>query len=428
MVAAYVKDTGIATASGVSSDTASFGSLPSAGSYILVAHSRYTAGGTSAPTFSDNQSNSYSVQSTPVFFVDEVIHSQAFAENIGSPTGTFTITATGGTDLAWVGVEVSGLKATGARRYTESDTLTGPSSTDANLTTASTAAQIGDFIFASACATVSGSNDVGFGAAPTTGYTNIGFNNTFQSNNTISADYKIATSGGAQSVQWSHQDVIGGSSSWGCLLSAFEPAPGGVDVAVPSKAFSLTGQVPGVSTGINITAPVKNFLKTGQLPVIGTGANVNAPVGAFALSGHVPAFRNSINVQAPAKAYSLTGQVPGVGTGVDIASPAKAFTLSPNVPVISAGATTIRPPAKAYALTGHAPTVAIGVNIFAPAKAFVLTAFIPVIGIIQASLRRLAFVLRELRTAFVQPEDRTAVVQREDRTASVPREDRSARV
>lgn len=217
------------------------------------------------------------------------------------------------------------------------------------------------------------------------------------------------------------------------LVGVWEPAPGGVDVAVPSKAFSLTGQVPGVSTGINITAPVKNFLKTGQVPVIGTGANVNAPVGAFTLSGHVPAFQNSINVQAPVKAYSLTGQVPGVGTGVDIASPGKAFTLSPNVPVISAGATTIRPPAKAYALTGHAPTVAIGVNIFAPAKAFVLTALVPVIGVIQAVLRRLAFVARDLRTAFVpKPVDetgvRTAVADPESRLASVPRENRSAKV
>lgn len=104
---------GSSTGFGVS---ASFGSLPAAGSTIIVMVGLWPQSlALTASQFTDNQGNTYAIAESRIVAGGNEVAIIAYAKNIGSPSGTFTVTftpANNGSFFDFCAIEVTGLDGT----------------------------------------------------------------------------------------------------------------------------------------------------------------------------------------------------------------------------------------------------------------------------------------------------------------------------
>ena len=222
MAIAFVKSTGKARVSSAGSVAASFASLPSAANFIGVRTWGWHSGGTfnlPATGCSDNQSNTYS-QAVKINKPNAGV-AIYYAENIGSPSGTFTITVAPDDASANIIIleasEYSGLVTSGALDVTASNS--GNTGEPDSGTTAA-AAQNDELLIA-----VAESNN----SHPQTWTTPTDWtervletdNSTYQGGQGIE---RIISAAGTRNVAF---DVSGATAIWAACIAAFKAAAGG---------------------------------------------------------------------------------------------------------------------------------------------------------------------------------------------------------
>jgi hypothetical protein len=221
------KQTNVNASNGTAS-AVSFTALPSAGDLVLVFISYYESG--ASPTISsitDNQGNTYNpVGVTAAFAGAHTKLAIYYAENIGAPSGTYTITVNFGAlshDTVVYAVSFSGIATSSSLRGTPQTATGNDTPVDANVTSDPNP-QAGDLLIAAACAAVAGSTNVHFAGA--TGFTNMAVYQDYTDYNSLSADYKTAV-GGAETATYSHDSTATPGDGWGAVIAAFKPASGG---------------------------------------------------------------------------------------------------------------------------------------------------------------------------------------------------------
>jgi hypothetical protein len=180
-------------------------------------------------TCSDTLSNSYAEAiAGPTFYNFDAGGDRAtidlyFAENVAGGADTVTVTGATSTYLAWAPAEFSGIATTSSKDQAASNTATN-TSTDANITSGTTS-QPHELVLAVATAGIAGDINVAWGAAATTGYTNIGQFPNWNDILSVSFDYKIISSVGAQSANWSHDPCTGDTyNGWAAIIGTFRAA------------------------------------------------------------------------------------------------------------------------------------------------------------------------------------------------------------
>ena len=92
--------TSYCTQGNTTSSSCSFTALPSAGDFILIQGQRWATTGV-VTGCSDNQGNSYSVAVQSSLAAGVISAFICYATNIGTPSGTFTVTVSSGSDASW---------------------------------------------------------------------------------------------------------------------------------------------------------------------------------------------------------------------------------------------------------------------------------------------------------------------------------------
>lgn len=232
MAVAYVRDTGEVISDAVATMALSFGTLPAAGNLIVVPHNGWHSSNYTVTSVSDNQGNgNYTSIGTGVAYSGAATRAyQHYKENIGSPSGTFTVTVdpvqAADNYTAGVAIEYSGAATSSVLR--DSGTNSGNNtSTDASVTSAGSSAQVGDGVVVNALVVISGDTNVTWGAAATTGYNNRAQEANWTAHMTISADEKIASGSGSQSANWSHDATSGASNGWAAIMGVYAQAAAG---------------------------------------------------------------------------------------------------------------------------------------------------------------------------------------------------------
>jgi len=218
-------NTGKARTGGAASLAVSFASLPAAGDAIIVVVTAARAGAVTLANgnVTDNQGGSYVLDASSgqynyggVYYGNVGVWSR---QNIGAPSGTFTITftASAGTPGITMGaIAVRSAATSGALDKTKTATgsSTAPATGDSDATT-----QADEIVVA------------GFGEINTTGSTQTvtdpsGYTVIFNEGEAASyivsgGAYKILTATGAQSASWS---VTGAAAPWGAILATYKGA------------------------------------------------------------------------------------------------------------------------------------------------------------------------------------------------------------
>ena len=202
----------------------SFGSLPAAGSTVVMAFSMYGTSGFGT-TCTDNQGNgAYTRAEIATESGNGDTAEIWYKANIGSPSGTFTVTCTATVSVyAWgVLLELDGVNNSNPIRDTGTNTGHA-TSTDASVTSAGSSAAVGDLAVVTVVVKISSSN-VNLGANATTGYTNVSLQQNYSAITSQSADYKEIGSAGSQSANWSHDAATPDPYGWACVMAIFEAA------------------------------------------------------------------------------------------------------------------------------------------------------------------------------------------------------------
>jgi hypothetical protein len=225
MAIAFVQKTPQGDLLGGDSGTLSFGSLPAAGSLIVVGVSNWDSGSADqALAVSDNQGNTYYEAITSDESGDAVA-SIWYAYNIGSPTGTFTITinpAGSGDYYSACAAEFSGLTTPDPK-----DTTVKSAGTDTTPVCGPTATPTQADELVIAVVQVSSSDPtVGLDVPATVGYTNIEVEQDSTNIQGLSMDYKIISAAAAQSAAWGTLDASP-SGGWSAVIATFKAAGGG---------------------------------------------------------------------------------------------------------------------------------------------------------------------------------------------------------
>lgn len=240
MTAALVGDSGIQTASSVTSDAVAYSPNPTSGNLLAVAIAGWNTPNFAMSTVTDTQSNAYT-EAIALDFTDFQDHiSVWYSENITGGANTVTLTPTGsGNYMAWVAMEFSGLLTASALDITATNTGF-ETATDANVTSGTTN-QANELVLAVAAAAISGSSDVEWGASAATGYTNVAQYENYSAIQTISVEYKVVSSVGAQSAAWEHVAASSSGDGWGAAIVTFKEAVA-ADVFIPHQQQTSVGR------------------------------------------------------------------------------------------------------------------------------------------------------------------------------------------
>lgn len=196
---------------------ASFGSLPSAGNLVTVSAISYGNGGAiPAADFTDNQGNTYQIAAASL--PNSGSATIAYAANIGSPSGTFTVTwnpTTGASYLVFAITEWSGMATTSLLDGTFVDAASGTAPTVATGTTTNA----NDLIIAV------GYNDDQ--SATSTFTKDAAFTEEFIEQDATQyivgeASYRIVSSTGNYSSTWTTSNF-----PWSAAIAAFKAGSGG---------------------------------------------------------------------------------------------------------------------------------------------------------------------------------------------------------
>ncbi len=235
MAIVYVKDTGkVLSPGGGTTLELSFGTLPAAGAHILISIGGYQPSGYDVTSVTDNQGNSYA-RAVASGLAAGLMRSLIYvAENIGTPSGTFTLTITNtqasGNYIAAIASEVSGLAASGAADQTATGTAA-----DASLATAGptgTTVQADELVFA-AMQMASASTDIGVG--PPASYTEVLVEQNAAMSDGHEVAYRILSATGTQTVIWTYGSS--GQVGWSAALLTLKGAASGSVVPVVQRHY-----------------------------------------------------------------------------------------------------------------------------------------------------------------------------------------------
>jgi hypothetical protein len=221
---AYVRDSGIQAAAGVSTPSVALASV-AAGNLLAVGIGHWNGGGAGVASIADDKSNVYAAPQQQTHFSGNGDASIWYAKNVAAGTTTITLTptVTGANNYwTWGVAEFSGLDTTSPLDVSAKNTAVG-TSTDANVTSGATT-QADELVLAVASVGLSGDSDISWGSAASSGYTNLMKYANWASIETISFDYKIVSATGAQSASWSHDNVSSSPNSWAAVIATFKAA------------------------------------------------------------------------------------------------------------------------------------------------------------------------------------------------------------
>lgn len=204
--------------SNASSCTTSFASLPSAGNSVFVMIACWNnAADCNITSITDNQSNSYTYTcQTDTFGNSQVCI--GYDLSIGSPSGTFTVTANAAASTYFevVATEYTPLAALDVTKGASYAALS-----TADTGVSASTAQASEL---SVCAASIAAGDTNINITTPTGYTRRGV----QQNATVTIGFeasdKILSSTGTQQCAWSHDLTL--FAGWGALLMTFTESSG----------------------------------------------------------------------------------------------------------------------------------------------------------------------------------------------------------
>ena len=207
---------------GASHQAASFPALPSAGNAILVYAVAWQGSSVTWPAngVSDNQGNTYSLAVTSAGVANSSYFATAiyYSTGIGSPSGTFTVTATPTTsaEITVTAVEYSGIAATNALDKTASNygSSNSPSSGTTAITTQANELVAAVLGYGCASGVCSASTPLGYAARMAENDSNYA---------DAQADDKTVSSVGAYSANWTTSGVS--SNNYFAAIATFKAAP-----------------------------------------------------------------------------------------------------------------------------------------------------------------------------------------------------------
>jgi hypothetical protein len=208
----YQKASTQGSCASAASCTTSFASLPAVGNSVFVALACWNGSADcSISSITDNQSNSYSYTCQ----TDTAGNSQVcigYDLQIGSPSGTFTVTANAASSTAFelIAIEYSPLIALDVTKGGQSSTGT------ADTGTSSATSQVNEL---SICVMSQSSSDSNINVTTPTGYTRRGVQQNAVGTIGFEASDKVLAATGTQQCTWSHDTV--GMAGWAALVLTF---------------------------------------------------------------------------------------------------------------------------------------------------------------------------------------------------------------
>lgn len=220
MAVAYVKDTGIKTATGFVTTTGSFATLPVVGNHVFVGSALWTSGVLGMAAITDNQGNSYAEDKDKGATTNTT--ATLYSCKVATSAGTFTLTidptSASGNYAAWAAVEFSGLDAT-----THLDrTGEGTSATGDALATASAANTTNDGVAVGVAAVTNNDTDINIGDVPPSGYINVAVYEDSSGIVGFSLVYRIYSASETSSAQWAHDNVS--QTEWAAVIGTYKAA------------------------------------------------------------------------------------------------------------------------------------------------------------------------------------------------------------
>lgn len=246
MAVAYVKDTGVKTATNFATTTGSFATLPVVGNHVIVGISDYNASSEGMDAVTDNQSNSYAEDADKFTASGARGAAAIYSCKVATSSGTFTLTIdpTGASSnyAAWSAVEFSGLDATTWKDQT--GTNSGAGTGDATVT-ASGANSTADGVSLAVTLVDNNDTDINIGDTPPTGYTQISVYENAQSIVGHSFVYKIYSASETSSASWTHDNTS--QNGWEAALVTYKAAAGGGGGGTAVPVFYKHRQEQGMS-------------------------------------------------------------------------------------------------------------------------------------------------------------------------------------
>lgn len=216
---AFVKASTQGSCGAASSCGSSFGSLPSSGNAVIVTTSCWNASvDCNVSSVTDNQGNTYT-QAVCLQQDTGVANNQAciyYAIPIGTPSGTFTVTAnaSASTYFEVIAVEYSGVSTTSPVDVTKSaKNTTGTSDTGASSSTT----QANEL---AVCVSSVSANNSSLSYTTPTGYTRRGIQNNATTTIGFESSDKILSATDAQQCAWTHSTTS--MDGWAAVLATFK--------------------------------------------------------------------------------------------------------------------------------------------------------------------------------------------------------------
>ena len=224
---AFVQKTSRITGSSVDSASGSFSSLPSAGNFIVVGISVFNSSADlPAGCVTDNQGNTYTRAVRGPVHATNTVPAIFYAENIGSPSGTFTVTVDPsgtGNYIEFSAAEFSAMATSSSLDKTQ--TNEGDSATPTSGTTAATT-QADELVLA---VLATGNSSSALGIDLPSGFTNITINQDESATVGHSFDYQIIAATGTQLADWG--SVVVSNDPWSACIATFKAAGGAAAVS-----------------------------------------------------------------------------------------------------------------------------------------------------------------------------------------------------
>jgi hypothetical protein len=229
---AIVRTATVRIAGGGPSAPVSFGSLPSALSNVYVVLVALSGNAFGTVAVADNQSNSYGGSTPAASFAAGKMHLSIWeANSIGTPSGTFTVTASGlaiPCDGSLSILEVTGMAA-GATLDVSTHNNAASSSNPVTVTSGTTGTTANAAELVLACVAIDGGTNP-TGLALPSGYTNLFDEEDGTTFLPTRTDYLITSSTGAQAANWgSSVNPTGSTGEWAALIATFKGAAGAAD-------------------------------------------------------------------------------------------------------------------------------------------------------------------------------------------------------
>lgn len=218
----FVKSSTQGSCGSAASCSSSFGTLPSAGNTVFVIVSCWNGSADcNVSSITDNQGNTY----TKTCVTDTAGNSQiciGYDFVIGSPSGTFTVTANAAASTAYelIALEYAPLASVDV---TKSDIYPASSTADTGVSASTAVANE-----LSICATAVSAGDTNINITTPTGYTRRGVQQDASTTIGLEVSTKVLSATGTQQCQWTHDTVA--FSGWAAVLMTFQESSSSVGI------------------------------------------------------------------------------------------------------------------------------------------------------------------------------------------------------